>query len=133
MDSAIPGEIKGYWEAYKIGGRLPWKDLFQPAIDLCQNGFRISNALSKGLKLKESLIKQNSALANIFVNPRTNSVYKENDTIKMENLGKTLTYISESGPDIFYNGILTGLMVAEINENGFNLLQKLSVLETSNL
>lgn len=31
---AVPGEIKGYWKAHQLFGRLDWKDLFQPAIEM---------------------------------------------------------------------------------------------------
>ncbi|RNA12997.1 gamma-glutamyltranspeptidase 1-like [Brachionus plicatilis] len=118
LASGIPGEIRGYWEAHKIGGNLPWKDLFAPTIELCLNGFNISKVLASALKQKESLILKNDGLRSVFINPKTNQVYKENDTIKMVNLGKTFKILSEEGVDAFYNGILTGFIVSEINENG---------------
>ena len=37
--SGIPGEIKGFHEAWKQYGRLQWKELVQPAIDFARNGF----------------------------------------------------------------------------------------------
>lgn len=116
--SGIPGEIKGYWEAHQIGGILPWKDLFIPSIELCVNGFNVSKVLASALRQKESLILENDGLKSVFINPKTNRVYKENDTIKMINLGKTFKIISEEGVDAFYNGILTGFIVSEINDNG---------------
>ncbi|CAF0712388.1 unnamed protein product [Brachionus calyciflorus] len=121
LASGIPGEILGYWEAHKIGGRLPWKKLFEPVINLCLNGFKLSNALSSALKLKESLILKNELLRQVFINPETNKVYKENDTVKMLKLGKTMQILSEHGPDAFYNGVLTGFIVSEMNENGGNV------------
>ena len=54
----------------------------------------------------------------MFINPKTNRVYKEKDIIKLPKLGKTLSYISERGPDVFYNGFLTGLIVSELNDFG---------------
>ena len=42
--SGIPGEIKGFLEAWKQYGRLPWKELVQPAIDFAKNGFRFGQA-----------------------------------------------------------------------------------------
>lgn len=118
IKSGIPGEIKGYYEAHKIGGKLPWKDLFQPTIDLCIKGFNVTRALAGALSNKKSLIRENKMLASIFINPETNDVYTENNKIKMPNLGMTLKIISESGSDAFYDGILTDLIVQEINENG---------------
>ena len=53
----IPGEILGFWEAYKIGGRLPWKDLFVPTITMCRNGFFISKALASAIKANEKAIR----------------------------------------------------------------------------
>lgn len=97
---------------------MPWKDLFSPTIDLCLNGFKISKVLASALKQKENLIIKNDGLKSVFINPNTNKVYKENDTIKMVNLAKTFKIISEEGADAFYNGVLTGFIVSEMNENG---------------
>jgi gamma-glutamyltranspeptidase len=92
--------------------------LFEPTIDLCIKGFKVTRALAAALKSKRLLIKENKALSSIFINPETNDVYNENNLMKMPNLGMTLKIISESGSDAFYDGILTDLMVQEINENG---------------
>lgn len=117
-NSGIPGEIAGYWEAHKIGGKLKWKDLFEPTIDMCINGFKISKALAGALQLRENFVLNNDQLKEYFVNPKTNKVYKENDTVKMVKLGLTMKFLSEFGPDAFYNGTLTNLIVSEMNENG---------------
>ena len=118
MNSGIPGEIMGYRKAYDLGGKLPWKELFKPSIDLCLNGFKISRALAGGLELRENYVLKNDQLREYFVNPETNRVYKENDTVKMVKLGKTMEILSELGPDAFYKGILTGFIISEMNENG---------------
>lgn len=38
----VPGQLRGYWAAYKRFGKLPWKDLVEPAIELCENGYQMS-------------------------------------------------------------------------------------------
>ena len=49
---AVPGEIKGYWYAYKKfgSGKIAWKDLFDSAIDLAENGLYASATFEKYLK-----------------------------------------------------------------------------------
>jgi len=37
----VPGEVKGFYTAWKTYGRLPWKNLVQPSIDLAKNGIPI--------------------------------------------------------------------------------------------
>ena len=49
--AAVPGEVKGYWEAKRRFGNpdISWKQLIQPSIDLCNNGnFKFGNL--KGTK-----------------------------------------------------------------------------------
>ena len=52
----MPGEVHGAREAWKRHGRLPWKDLVQPAINLSKNGFNVTKAVAEALQVKE--IKQ---------------------------------------------------------------------------
>ena len=119
LTSAIPGEIKGYYEAYRLGGKLPWKDLFQPAIDLCMHGFKVSASLAAALKKTENSLRNNNELKEIYFNKTTNSVYKKGDFIKLPKLAETYRLISESNSsDVFYNGKLTDLILTEMNENG---------------
>jgi gamma-glutamyltranspeptidase / glutathione hydrolase / leukotriene-C4 hydrolase len=34
LSVAVPGEIKGYWEAHQQFGILKWSELFKPAIEM---------------------------------------------------------------------------------------------------
>ena len=115
---AIPGEIYGFWQAYQLGGKLPWQSLFQPAIRLCRTGFRVSRVLAFAIDFLEDSIRSDSELTNVFVNPLTNSTYKENDLIKMSKLADTLELISNTNINEFYKGNLSRTIVNEINENG---------------
>ena len=42
--SGVPGEVRGFRKAWNKYGRLLWKDLVQPAIDLAKKGFRFGYA-----------------------------------------------------------------------------------------
>lgn len=42
--AGVPGEVSGFRLAWKKYGRLPWKDLVQPAINLAKRGFRFGYA-----------------------------------------------------------------------------------------
>ena len=47
----VPGAVRGWWDLHQRFGRLPWKDLFQPAIDLARRGIVVSAGVAEGLKL----------------------------------------------------------------------------------
>ena len=59
---AVPGEVSGQYQASKLYGKLPWKDLVQPAIDLARDGFLISNALADAMKDEFKKIKRDKGL-----------------------------------------------------------------------
>lgn len=115
---AVPGEIKGYWKAHQKFGKLKWSKLFQPAIDMCKNGFQLPPSQAKFLKFCESKILDSKPLRETYVNRINNEIYKVNSTIKIPRLAKTLEIIAREGESAFYNGQLTDIIVDEIQSAG---------------
>ncbi|KAI0984611.1 hypothetical protein GJ496_004555 [Pomphorhynchus laevis] len=117
LSIAVPGELDGYGIAHQKFGKLPWHELFRPAIDFCLQGFAISRSLATTLKLERQAIIRNPMLRTLFVKNLTSmETYQEGDVIRHPILGKTLQIIANEGVDAFYNGSLSDKVVAEIRE-----------------
>ncbi|WAQ97614.1 GAGT3-like protein [Mya arenaria] len=114
----IPGEIKGLYKAWKLGGRLPWKQLLQPAIKLCKEGFKVGNALEAAIRSTSRFFPDFPNLRDLLTNPATNGIYKKGETMKAPKLAQTLETIAKEGPDAFYNGSLSANIAADIQDAG---------------
>ncbi|XP_014244258.1 glutathione hydrolase 1 proenzyme-like [Cimex lectularius] len=115
---AVPGELMGYWEMYqKFGGRAPWKELFQPTIELCRNGVPINKHLADNIINHKNEIMDSKSLLKLLQNDK-GELPVENDKIKMPKLAETLTLVAEEGPLVIYNGTLTVPLVNDIVSNG---------------
>ncbi len=51
----VPGTVRMLEAAHRLHGKLPWATLFQPAIGLAEQGFRISPRLHTQLKAETAL------------------------------------------------------------------------------
>ncbi|KAM0684366.1 hypothetical protein MDAP_000134 [Mitosporidium daphniae] len=116
LSIAIPAEIKGFSEAHKRFGKLPWKDLFWPSIKLAREGFRVPSELAMRLKKFESVILNEEGLSKTYT--RNGSVYSEGEILKRGNLASTLELIAEQGADVFYHGQLAKTMVKNLRKAG---------------
>uniref|UniRef100_A0A0N4Z0Z3 Gamma-glutamyltranspeptidase 1 n=1 Tax=Parastrongyloides trichosuri TaxID=131310 RepID=A0A0N4Z0Z3_PARTI len=118
---AVPGEIHGMYTAFKKfgSGKVSWKNLVDPTIELLKEGFPTSHALARAFKDNEDWIKMESTMKD-FINPETGEIFKVGEQIKTrKNLLKTFEIISNSSDPIetFYNSSFTDLLVEEFKKN----------------
>lgn len=117
---AVPGELMGYWELHKKYGKIKWSELFDPAIELCRNGFEVGPYFAGILKSKRDSILASSALSELFIDPKTKDVYKEGDCIKRKKLADTLDIIKNEGASSIYgeSGTVGKMLVEDIQDAG---------------
>ncbi|XP_056313956.1 glutathione hydrolase 1 proenzyme-like [Danio aesculapii] len=120
---AVPGELRGYKMAHDRHGRLPWKELFEPSIELAWKGFQIGAALANAINETKKKFLKNTTLCEVFCDADYN-LPKKNDYIRFSQLAATYRKIAEEGPDAFYNGSLTKHIVDDIRAAGGNITHK---------
>jgi gamma-glutamyltranspeptidase/glutathione hydrolase len=60
LASGTPGAVDGLEQAHKRFGKLSWKQVLQPAIDLAENGVALTAREARGLnRIKDDLLKYN--------------------------------------------------------------------------
>lgn len=119
LSVAVPGVIKGFWELHQKYGKLPWKDLFQPTIELARKGAVVSNYFAETLQVQKDLVMKTPGLREILVDPKTNDVFVEGDIMKRPVLAATLEAIAEEGADSIYKmGKIGRQLLDDIKEHG---------------
>lgn len=118
LSIAVPGELRGYAEAHKRFGSLPWEELIKPSIQLCTHGFKVSAHLAKHLQEYKDKILSDESLRVEFFNNATNDVYKEGEILKRPNLGITLSEIASKGAEVLYTGDLHEAFLKDIESCG---------------
>eukprot|EP00794_Sanderia_malayensis_P013926 gene13926-15377_t len=115
MAVGVPSEVKGLRTVWEKFGKLDWKELVQPSIDLAKEGFKPSRHLAFHAKKKKKAVKD-EVLRNLITH-KNGSAITENSTIKRPNYAKTLETIRDN-PNDFYTGDLAKMIIQDIQEKG---------------
>lgn len=113
---AVPGELKGYWVLHQKYGKLEWKKLVQPTIDLCRKGHMVTGYLERILSRTKAKIHAEPSLREVFINPNTNDTWREGDYIKRLALADSLEIIANEGVHSLYsrNGTLLPKLMQDL-------------------
>ncbi len=108
----VPGVPRLLEGAHRTYGKLPWKDLFQPAIALAENGFAVSPRLH-ALLAREKHLKDDPAAGAYFYDP-AGAPWPVGHVLKNAPLAETLLAIAAQGADAFYGGAIGADIVAAV-------------------
>jgi len=108
----VPGTVAGMWEAHSRFGRLEWKDLLSPAIDLAEHGFIVHPQLAAERDTVLSDFQDRTNFAHHFGALRANHRFRQPE------LAATLRRIQAEGPADFYQGRTAELLAAEMARGG---------------
>ncbi len=114
----VPGTVRGLAAAHTRFGKLPWKDVVMPAVDLAEHGFVLSSALASSLNREVAgQMSHYPASVAAYGKPGGGS-WQPGDTLVLRDLGRTLRAIATRGPNAFYTGWIADSIAASMKRNG---------------
>jgi gamma-glutamyltranspeptidase/glutathione hydrolase len=112
----IPGAALGLETAHKAFGRLPWSDLFGPAIELARNGVELNDGQAYLHRILDLILRHT---------PEASAIYEQDggglavgDTLVQHDLAGTLELLAERGAHELYTGELGARIVEHIRGGG---------------
>jgi gamma-glutamyltranspeptidase/glutathione hydrolase len=126
LSSGVPGTVAGLFASAKYG-KLSFKKLIQPAIDLAEKGFTLSEREAKSFNSIQDDLKNYNTVVPVFVK---GAGWKTGDTLIQTDLANTLKRIRDFGEKGFYEGETAKLITEEMKRgNGIITPQDLKSYE----
>ncbi len=106
---SVPGAVQAWWDLHQRFGKLPWKDLFEPAIAQAEEGAPVSQNVA--FYLAASVRRFTGPNAGIEEVENFRKVWmpegrapREGEMFRNPGLAETYRKIAAGGRDAFYNG-----------------------------
>src|SRR5262245_26935088 len=112
----VPGAVDGWSQAHKRFGRLPWKDLFNPAIYYAEHGYAVPEIIHDYWVSDQAKMQKTAEARRVFLPggsaPELGAKFSNPD------VAKALRLIADQGRDAFYKGDITQAIVKTSNAFG---------------
>lgn len=114
-----PGTLRMLEKLHDWQGKLPWADLFSPAIKLAERGFTVSSRLSKMLEKERSRFNAD-VIAKLYFYPDSSTPLEAGTIKKNPDYAVTLRNIAQNGAKAFYEGELAQEIAKKVQEDRHN-------------
>jgi len=117
IDSAtVPGAVDGWQKLHDRFGKLPWHDLFQPAIFYAEHGYPVAEVIHDYWAGAQATLERNPESVRVFMPggkvPATGEVFRNPD------IARTLTLIANEGEGVYYKGVIAQAILKTSAELG---------------
>jgi gamma-glutamyltranspeptidase/glutathione hydrolase len=114
----VPGTVRGLEFAHRKFGKLPWKQVIEPAIRLAADGFLLEPWSANSLNALVAGSPDHPELRRVFGKAGGTDSWDAGDRLIQPDLAQTLRLIADNGADAFYTGPIADLLVAEMKTGG---------------
>ena len=112
----VPGCVDGWVMLHKKFGRLPWAELFQPAIYFAQHGFPVTEFIDAYWRVGQPLLEKNQNARRVFLingePPKVGEIFRNPE------YARALELIATQGEDAFYRGPIAKAIVKTMDRLG---------------
>jgi gamma-glutamyltranspeptidase/glutathione hydrolase len=113
---SVPGTVDGWFELHARFGKIPMKELLQPAISYARNGFPVTEVIAEGWALNAKVLAKYPNYAETYM-PNGRAPAK-GEIFRNPLLANTLSAIAEGGRDAFYQGEIAQRIEKYMRANG---------------
>ncbi len=114
----VPGTVMGIYTAHKKFGKLDFKEIVQPSIDLATKGFPVTKSQASSFNYYKEIFTERNDYPIAFVKEEE---WVEGDILQQPDLAHTLELIRDRGADGFYSGETAQKLVEQM-EKGNGLI-----------
>jgi gamma-glutamyltranspeptidase/glutathione hydrolase len=111
----VPGLLAMLDLAYREHGRMAWRDLFQPAIELARNGFAAPPRLAAWLE-KAPFLGAEAGVRATYFNP-DGTAKKRGEQVVNAPLAETMELIANQGAQAFYRSAIASEIVERVRRH----------------
>ena len=112
----VPGAVDGWAKLHGRFGKLPWHDLFQPAIFFAGNGYAVPEIMDSDWKAYAKWLMPNPESRRVFLPgdkaPEAGQLFRNPD------LAHALSLIADQGESAFYKGAIAQAILKTSSELG---------------
>ena len=112
----VPGAVAGWSALHDKFGKLPFKNLFNNAIDYATNGFPVTELIAYYLERSSSVFKDYENFSSVWM--PSGATPKKGEIFKNPLLAKTYKAIAKTNGQSFYEGSIATEIIKILNENG---------------
>jgi len=113
---SVPGTVDGWFELHQRFGRLPMRELLQPAISYARNGFPVTEVIAAGWARSARALAKYPGFAETYM-PNGKPPAK-GEVFRNPLLANTLAAIAAGGRDAFYKGDIAQRIETYLRANG---------------